>query len=244
MRFLIIGLFLIVTSSSSTIFAQDFPIEDLNIFIEENKSEVMVGELYEATIGFNQELPKDYAFSVTVNGRSLSIKNDKARYTAISSTAGEKKYKISMTIRNSETGHVQVLAKVGSYLVKASKEVSNETEDKVFSTKTTVVPPLSESLDIVVEAENSEILLGEQYRATIRLNQELPKGYSIGVTVRGSSLLVTNNQSLYVASSLMLGRKHYTVSVRIKHAEQETIKTLSKKISCLLYTSPSPRDRG
>ncbi|MGH1336964.1 MAG: GldM family protein [Aureispira sp.] len=233
MRFFIACLFFIVINGNCSVSAQDFSIEDLEIVIEAKKTEIQLGETYEALIGFNQIVP--YGFSIAVNGRYLGIKNGQGRYTASAQTVGEKSYTVRITLKNRDNGSVQVLTKKGSYYVKSSNVEMAKTKENTSSIEN--APPLSEYLDIVVEAEDSEILLGEQYKARIRLNQALPKEYSCSVSVGGSSLVVTDNQSLYTASSTSVGRKYYTISVSIKDSEKETIKKLSKKVSYRIKSS-------
>lgn len=86
-----------------------------------------------------------------------------------------------------------------------------------------------DKIEILVDG-SSTAYLGEQYKATISLNQALPESYEMIVTVNGRSLRAQNNKAVYTANAVAVGEKTYSIKVTLKGAE-DGLQVLTKKES-------------
>lgn len=86
-----------------------------------------------------------------------------------------------------------------------------------------------DKIEILVDG-SSTVYLGEQYKATISLNQALPESYEMIVTVNGRSLRAQNNKAVYTANAVAVGEKTYSIKVTLKGAE-DGLQVLTKKES-------------
>lgn len=80
------------------------------------KGYVISGDKYEAEI-FLSAASKQAKYTVSVNGRSLSVKDGVAKYSTTTSSTGEQKYNVSISLKNPFTGKTDNFKKTFKYEV-------------------------------------------------------------------------------------------------------------------------------
>ena len=90
--------------------------DKFDVFAQSAKPYVLLGETYESEIALGAYSSQS-KFSVSVDGRSLSIIDGKAKFTARTSSMGEKTYAAKISVQNPLTGETESFTKTFKYEV-------------------------------------------------------------------------------------------------------------------------------
>jgi len=95
----------------------DFKVDKFTVGVTPKKNYVILGETFEADVFLSAFSSKADNISISVDGRSLGIKDGIGNFTEKPSAIGEKKYNVSINVRNPATGQTESVKKEFSYEV-------------------------------------------------------------------------------------------------------------------------------
>ena len=95
----------------------DFKVDKFTVGVTPKKNYVILGETFEADVFLSAFSSKADNISINVDGRSLGVKDGIASYTDKPGSIGEKKYNVTINVRNPATGQVESVKKEFSYEV-------------------------------------------------------------------------------------------------------------------------------
>lgn len=121
----------IVSFLAKQIGATDIKFDTFEPVASAKKNYLLKGEKFEAEV-FLGAFSKQASIGVSVNGSSLPVKNGKATYTAQATGVGEKKYSVSISIKNPSTGKTDVYKKDFFYEVGAPSVTVSADKMNVF----------------------------------------------------------------------------------------------------------------
>jgi gliding motility-associated protein GldM len=101
--------------------------DKLDVLAQAPKNYVLLGETYEAEIALGA-YSTQARFSVSVDGRALSIVDNKAKFSTKASSVGEKTYKAKISVVNPQTDEIETFTKTFKYEV--GQPAINVTADK------------------------------------------------------------------------------------------------------------------
>lgn len=110
-------LFITLITFNSNAQKVDFSLEDLEVVVQTASPTIALGEEYSAEISFNQRIPESYKVGVSVNGASLFVENQKAKYTARGTSLGERKFMVKAVLTDTKGESTRFLEKIITYRI-------------------------------------------------------------------------------------------------------------------------------
>lgn len=110
-------LFITLITFNSNAQKVDFSLDDLEIVVQTASHTIALGEEYAAEISFNQKIPESYKVGVSVNGASLFVENQKAKYTARGTSLGERKFMVKAVLTDTKGESTRFLEKIITYRI-------------------------------------------------------------------------------------------------------------------------------
>lgn len=95
----------------------DYKVDKFLVGVTPKKNYVVLGESFEAEVFLSAYSSKSDGVSINVDGRNLPVKDGIGTFSEKPSTVGEKKYNVSISVRNPATGQTDVVKKEFSYEV-------------------------------------------------------------------------------------------------------------------------------
>ena len=105
--------------------------DKFDVFSSAEKSYILQGDTYNAEIALGA-YSSQAKFNVSVNGKSLAVKDGKAKFSQTPGSVGEKTYTAKISVANPLTGDVERVEKKFSYEVGAASAAINLEQMNVF----------------------------------------------------------------------------------------------------------------
>jgi gliding motility-associated protein GldM len=102
---------------STKVQGTDFKVDKFLVGVTPKKNYVILGETFEADVFLSAYSSKADNVSINVDGRSLPVKEGIANFTEKPSAVGEKKYSVTINVKNPATGQIESVKKDFSYEV-------------------------------------------------------------------------------------------------------------------------------
>lgn len=169
---------------------EDIKFDAFQPAISAPKGYVIAGEKYEADIFLSAYSTNADNISISVDGRTLPLKDGVAKYEVMTSTTGVKSYKVTINVKNPLTGEVKTYSKDFQYEV--GRRSASIQLDKMNVFYIGVDNPIS----ISAAGVSSNDLNVSASGAGISLNKDGPSHYQVRVTTPGEATITLSGGGL------------------------------------------------